>query len=59
MKSYSNDIVDTATLTSINTAQDLKIVKLQKDVQKLKLFGCLALANILAIYALISVYLPM
>jgi len=59
MKSYSNDIVNTETLTNINVEQDKKITNLQKDVQKLKLFGCLALVNILAIYTLITVYVPM
>lgn len=59
MKSYSNDIVDTDTLTQINKEQDAKIAELQKQVNKVKLFGSLVLLNILAIYALITVYVPM
>lgn len=59
MKSYSNDIVGTDTLTQINKEQDAKIAELQKQVNKVKLFGSLVLLNILAIYALITVYVPM
>lgn len=59
MKSYSNDIVGTDTLTQINKEQDAKIAELQKQVNKVKLFGSLVLLNILAIYTLITVYVPM
>lgn len=59
MKSYSNDIVDTDTLTQVNKEQDKKINELQKQVNKVKLFGSLVLLNILAIYTLITVYVPM
>jgi len=59
MKSYSNDIVGTDTLTQVNKEQDKKINELQKQVNKVKLFGSLVLLNILAIYTLITVYVPM
>jgi hypothetical protein len=59
MKSFSNDIVNSDTLTKVNIEQDKKIDNLQKQVDKLKLFGGLVLVNILAIYSLIVVYFPM
>lgn len=56
MKSYSDNIVDTAALEAANAIQDEKIAYLQKEINYLKILGGLLLADIVVLNVIFTIY---